>query len=77
MRRGRRWLEGKLWSGRSQVQAAGSLRQTLTEVRQALHPDTDIFGADRLDVWLDANRIVTDLAPGSPLRAAHRDLLEG
>lgn len=77
MRRGRRWLESMLWSDRSQAQASGSLRQTLTELRQAFGDDKDILSANRLEVWLDPTRIQSDLDPMSGLRAVDRELLEG
>ncbi|MGY3437879.1 hypothetical protein ACW9UM_06285 [Marinovum sp. KMM 9989] len=75
MRRGRRWLQQKLWSARSQTQAGGSLRQTLTEVRACFAPG--ILLADRLHVWMEPGTVTTDLDPNSDLRDASRDLLEG
>lgn len=76
-RRSRRWVEAKLWSIRGQQQAAGSLRQTLSEIRTALGPLRDILGADRADVWLDANLITTDLDEGAKPEDASREILEG
>lgn len=77
MRRGRRWLEGMLWSDRSPAQASGSLRQTLTELRQAFGDDKSVLSTNRLEVWLDPERVETDLDPLSGLRAPERELLEG
>ena len=77
MRRGRRWLEGKLWSDRSQTQASGSLRQTLSQIRAALPDDETIFEASRLNVWLEPGRIRTDLDPAGGLPRADREMLEG
>jgi hypothetical protein len=77
MRRGRRWLESHLWSSRSPVQASGSLRQTLSEVRGCFGEDTHVFNADRLDVWLDPEFIETDLDAANDDATTGRDLLEG
>lgn len=77
MRRGRRWIEGKLWSDRSQTQASGSLRQTLSQIRAALPEDDTLFQASRLIVWLEEGRVRTDLDPINGLPRADRELLEG
>lgn len=77
MRRGRRWLEAVLWSDRSAAQASGSLRQTLTELRHVFEADGGVLSANRLEIWLDPERIETDLDPASPLREPDRELLEG
>ncbi|TNF21657.1 MAG: hypothetical protein EP318_06815 [Rhodobacteraceae bacterium] len=77
MRRGRRWLESMLWSDRSPAQARGSLRQTLTELRQALGSARSVLSTNRLEVWLDPALVDTDLDPRSGLRAPDRALLEG
>ncbi|WP_323765606.1 hypothetical protein [Marinovum sp.] len=78
MRRGRRWLEDKLWSDRSQTQASGSLRQTLSQIRAAL-PDeaVPLFQASRLNAWLDPKRVRTDLDPAGGLVRADREMFEG
>ena len=77
MRRGRRWLAATLWSDRSADQANGSLRQALTDVRNALGKNSDVMAADRVDVWLDKERIETDLTDASPFRTEGREFLEG
>ncbi|MGB7317541.1 MAG: hypothetical protein WBC85_06190 [Planktotalea sp.] len=77
MRRGRRWLEGRLWSNRSAAQASGSLRQTLSEIKACFGEDDHVFGADRLDVWLNPEFIETDLDAIDNASTAERDLLEG
>lgn len=76
MRRGRRWLESQLWSDRAPAQASGSLRQALIEIRTALGEHADLLGSNRLEVWLEAGRIETDLEPGTAFRQAHREPLE-
>lgn len=77
MRRGRRWLEAMLWSDRSPIQASGSLRQSLSEIRTALGSDAELLCADRSDVWLNTEAFETDLDPASPLREQGRGFLEG
>ncbi|SPH17527.1 hypothetical protein DEA8626_01050 [Defluviimonas aquaemixtae] len=77
MKRSRRWLESKLWSDRGPAQASGSLRQTLTEIRNAFGDHADLLGADRSDVWLDSERIETDLIAASDPRRTGREFLEG
>lgn len=77
MRRGRRWLAAMLWSDRGPSQASGSLRQALFEVRSALGKHSDVLRADRIDIWLEADDIETDLTTeGSPGREG-REFLEG
>ncbi|MGH1578235.1 AfsR/SARP family transcriptional regulator [Planktotalea sp.] len=77
MRRARRWIEGRLWSNRSPSQASGSLRQTLSEIRAAFGEDKDVFGADRLNIWLDAALVETDLDAENEAETNDRELLEG
>ena len=77
MKRSRRWLESKLWSDRAPAQASGSLRQSLTEIRTALGEHADLLGADRSDVWLDRQRIETDLGTASDPSRVSREFLEG
>jgi len=77
MRRGRRWIEGRLWSNRSSAQASGSLRQTLSEIKLAFRDDPQVFGADRLNVWLDPEFVETDLDALDDPTTLSRELLEG
>jgi tetratricopeptide (TPR) repeat protein len=54
-RRTRAQLQDKLWSDRAAEQAAGSLRQTLTEIRQALGHKQNLVHSDARTVWLNAD----------------------
>ena len=76
MRRGRRFLQDKLWSDRGPTQAKASLRQALTEVRDAFARWSDLLGANRTEVWLDATRVRTDLTSDGLPRPPGRELLE-
>jgi hypothetical protein len=60
LRRSRAWLADKLWSDRGPEQAAGSLRQTLVELRRALGPHGAVLAADRQSVWLDPARVAVE-----------------
>ena len=77
MLRGRRWLESKLWSDRASEQASGSLRQTLAEIRTAFGDHRDLLQSNRIDVWLEKDKIDCDLSINCTFRNAHRELLEG
>ena len=55
--RSRRWLQQMLWSDRGPTQAAGSLRQALTDIRRALGGCAEILGSNRGRVWLDPTRV--------------------
>ncbi|MCX7646467.1 MAG: hypothetical protein N2Z62_14385 [Rhodobacteraceae bacterium] len=55
--RGRAWVQDMLWSDRGEQQAAGSLRQSLTQIRQAFGPHADILRADRRRLSLDPDRV--------------------
>lgn len=55
--RGRAWLQDKLWSDRASAQASGSMRQALTQVRQALRPYETVLLANRQRVALDPERV--------------------
>ncbi len=59
--RSRRWLEDKLWSDRGSEQARGSLRTTLVDIRKNLGEFAEILGSDRTSVWLEQDRIETDI----------------
>ena len=78
-RRPRRWLEARLWSGRGQEQASGSLRQALTELRKALGPLAVRLTSDRDCVCLSG--VTTDLDRDPALArqalAQGREFLEG
>jgi len=60
--RARSWLCSRLWSDRSQEQALGSMRQSLTDLRRALgadwrrylHIDAFTVAIDPSTVWVDA-----------------------
>ncbi|WFU90608.1 SARP family transcriptional regulator (plasmid) [Rhizobium sp. CC1099] len=58
--RSRIWLRDKLWSDRSDDQAAASLRQALLDVHKTLGPARDLLIADKNTVWLDMDRLVLD-----------------
>ncbi|MFO1143970.1 MAG: hypothetical protein U1E59_16645 [Amaricoccus sp.] len=57
LRRSRTWLQDKLWSDRAPVQASGSLRQCLTEIRTSLGRHVDCLRTDRGWVALDPERV--------------------
>lgn len=69
-RRSRRWIESKLWSERDAVQASGSLRQTLAELRRHLGDRRDAVRADRVDLWLDPTHMAVDLFEDASSAAA-------
>ena len=69
----RRWIENMLWSDRAPEQARGSLRTTLVDIRKSLGDFAPILGSDRTSVWLDADRIETDLDDED----STREFLEG
>ncbi|MEM8851688.1 MAG: hypothetical protein AAGE03_16855 [Pseudomonadota bacterium] len=78
-KRSRRWIESCLWADRGGEQAAGSLRQVLTETRRALGDHSSWLQADRTDVAIGP--LTTDVGdrPEEALQALRRgrDLLEG
>lgn len=78
-RRPRRWLEARLWSDRGQEQAAGSLRQALTELRKALGPLADRLTSDRDCVALSDFTVDLEQDPAAARKAlaAGREFLEG
>lgn len=75
MSRSRAFLQDKLWSDRGPEQAAGSLRQALSEIRRALGTSRDILCADRSNIWLDADRV--SLAQNDGDVGGGREFLEG
>ncbi|MGB3279190.1 MAG: hypothetical protein WBA92_08355 [Pseudorhodobacter sp.] len=56
-RRARRWIEDKLWSDRGPQQAAGSLRQSLVDLRKSLGGYGDMIEADREWITLKTSAI--------------------
>ncbi len=58
--RSRIWLRDKLWSDRSDDQAAASLRQALLDIHKSLGPARGLLIADKNTVWLDMDRLVLD-----------------
>ncbi len=54
MRRSRRWIADHLWSDRHPDQAGGSLRQSLVDIKRSLGDLSYAIGADRRDIWLEA-----------------------
>ena len=77
-KRARTWLQDKLWSTRAPEQGAGSLRQSLHELRAALGGDKNVVAADKFNVTLDLARLIMDLADEPALAAwPDAELLEG
>ena len=84
---GRVYLRKLLWSDRADAQAAASLRQALTEIRNALGPHRDILGADRRTVRLcgehvevaskGAGAFLEDVDVRDPAFDAWKDAQEG
>lgn len=63
MRGSRERLAALLWERSAEEQARASLRQTLSEVRKALGAGADrLLDADAEFVWLDSERVTTDVA---------------
>lgn len=59
--RSRVWLRDKLWSDRSEDQAAASLRQALLDIRKSLGTDyKDILITDKYSVTMDLSRVRVD-----------------
>jgi hypothetical protein len=54
-------LQDKLWSDHGAEQAAGSLRQTLTEIRNAFGEMRVAVGSDSRSIWLDAAHVTFDI----------------
>jgi DNA-binding SARP family transcriptional activator len=77
-KRPRKWLQDKLWSDRGAEQGAESLRQTLTEIRRAMGPESGCLLADRQMICLDRNGM--EVNASAPYDSGDRDaseLLEG
>lgn len=67
--RSRAFLEGCLWSDRGREQAAGSLRQALSEIRKALGPQQAWLQADRQSITLGPHQTDLEEHPAETLRA--------
>lgn len=63
LRRPRPWVQDKLWSDRGQAQGAGSLRQLLTEIRDALGQFRDCLETRSGWVGLAEGRVEVALDP--------------
>jgi hypothetical protein len=59
--RTRVWLQDKLWSDRAHEQAAGSLRQCLSEIRAAFGTDREILLSDNTAISLNSNAVAIDV----------------
>ena len=57
----RRELMNFAWSDRGPEQSSASLRQALHEARRILLSEPKFLFADRENVWIDTNRLVTDV----------------
>jgi len=66
MRRGRAWLQDRLWSDRGPKQASGSLRQALHDLKQELGPYATVLKASRTAVFLQSNAIKLKEKPKGP-----------
>jgi hypothetical protein len=63
--RGRAWLQDKLWSDRASAQASGSMRQALTQLRQAFGPYHAALLTNRQRVALDPAWVEVTESPGA------------
>lgn len=75
--RPRRWIESRLWSTFGPDQASASLRQALSKTRSALAADHEVLQADRLQIWLDPDRVTVDLFDEGIRPDTPEDLLFG
>lgn len=67
MRRGRAWLQDRLWSDRGPKQASGSLRQAIHDLKRELGPFATVLKASRTSVSLDRSAVVLKEKPHAPL----------
>jgi len=76
--RTRSWLQSRLWGSRGRVEAAGSLRRELSNLRKLLNSDqTELLICDRDRVRLRVELIDVDVRSLPPGTAAPSELLEG
>lgn len=71
-RRSRNYIKEKLWSDRDSVQAAGSLRRALCDLRADLGDAAQGLCSDRNDIWFGDSMVVLD----DPSLNEQCDLLE-
>ena len=77
-KRGRRWLQDKLWSDRGSEQGAASLRQSLAEIRRILGSDKGCLIVDRSMIALDSDRILIETESNiDQQQLGDSELLEG
>lgn len=79
-RRGRAWLKDRLWSTKSERQAAASLRQAIYGIRKALGPYKEMIYTSGSVVCVDTSKVTIDINdPDWNLtnRAELPDFLEG
>lgn len=74
-KRTRTWLQDKLWSDRAPKQAAGSLRQSLVEIRRVLGQASGVLQTDRATVALVPDRLSLASAEDQPEH--EREFLQG
>lgn len=75
-KRTRVWLQDRLWGRRGAEQGAGSLRQSLSEIRRSLGSDHPVLVADRYVLSLERALFDLDVEPSMTI-APGRELLEG
>ncbi|MBX9908174.1 MAG: hypothetical protein K2Z25_05615 [Beijerinckiaceae bacterium] len=63
LRRGRSWIQNRLWSDRRPAQAAGSLRQALLDIRRALGRHAGALVSTRVVAQLIAERVEIEPRP--------------
>ena len=81
-RRGRKWLQGLLWSERDTKQSSDSLRQSVHQIRKSLGAQRGLLKSDRDAIALDLSRIRVDVLSMNReewrlAEAAHSEFLEG
>lgn len=66
LKRSRIWLQDKLWSDRGRQQGAGSLRQSLVQIKKALGDHHHVLQSNRRDVWLEPSLVSIEEPVGEP-----------